>query len=99
MRELFISVLLPEHANWLGLVEQLVEPDVVYARTSWSRPVFLTCAPYKASALRRLSSVLLAPGFLISDTGGLRKHTGEKLGLVHWKRASSPVEAGTTGYL
>ena len=24
---------------------------------------------------------------------------GTPLGLVHWKRASSPVEAGTTGYL
>ena len=24
---------------------------------------------------------------------------GTPLGLVHWKRASSPVEAGTAGYL
>ena len=27
------------------------------------------------------------------------KDLGTPLGLVHWKRASSPVEAGTAGYL
>lgn len=98
MRELFISVWLPEHANWLGLGEQLVEADVVYARSSWSRPVFLTCAPYKASALHPLSSVLLAPGFLISDTGGLRKHTGEKLVVKQWYiKAVKPCKFKTKG--
>ena len=29
----------------------------------------------------------------------LRRQIGTPLGLVHWKRASSPVEAGTAGYL
>ena len=28
-----------------------------------------------------------------------RRALGTPLGLVHWKRASSPVEAGTSGFL
>lgn len=58
--QLFISMLLPDHTNWLSVVEQLVEPDAVYTRPSWvSVSILLTWITYKVSALCRLGSILL----------------------------------------
>ena len=58
MLELFISLLLPDHTNWPSIVEQLVEPDAVYTRSSWvSVSIILTWITYKANALCPLGCV------------------------------------------
>lgn len=78
MLELFISLLLPDHTNWLNIAEQSVGADVVYTHSSWvCVPITVTWSTYKASALCPLSCVLLIKRFLISDTR-LLKHKGKK---------------------
>lgn len=80
MLELFISVLLPDRTNWLSLAEQLVEPDVVYTRSSWvSIPIFLTCITSKALMPFVLLAVRSGTRILISDARRLRKPKGKKL--------------------
>ena len=56
---------------------------------------FATAAKTCAGDLRRLLMVALRSQGNWRWEGPL----GTPLGLVHWKRASSPVEAGTAGYL
>ena len=67
-------------------------------------PLFpLTCPPPTLSPTRGPSH-LQFPGLLMvalrcQGNWWWEGPLGTPLGLVHWKRASSPVEAGTAGYL
>ena len=48
---------------------------------------------------QRLKEAMIWPGLPGKGIGRKTWTLGTPLGLVHWKRASSPVEAGTAGYL
>ena len=56
----------------------------------------------KQKGKRLINSTLMWTISLLKDTlkrGKATPRMETPLGLVHWKRASSPVEAGTAGYL
>ena len=53
----------------------------------------------KASILHRSAFFIVQLSLPYMTTGKTIALLGTPLGLVHWKRASSPVEAGTAGYL
>ena len=52
-----------------------------------------------AAELRRSLELQGSIFHTTTDTEVISYGIGTPLGLVHWKRASSPVEAGTAGYL